>query len=325
MAENDKKVLLSLRNVSVKFNVRGRILTAIRNVSLDIYENESIAIVGESGSGKSVLTKTFAGMLDANGFIPEGSIIYADDELSVTKVKLTAYNRRLLKYLKKQLNKYSVAERGADEYKQILAKENVIKHEKSLSVEEEENFAVRIKSVHDDIVDTNNYLLTLDKHSQKDAEEIAKAEAKISELTAKEKALATEKEELIKKRQASYAKDNALRGKDEQELANLRALREKKMQQVEKAGNPNGLSDEKLERNQILAYEVLLSIGRYPVRSQIPYIRTLLKAFREAMLVGEDLRDINVLNRIFQTCVFYVQLMKRMALSMVMRSLTALT
>ena len=307
MAENDKKVLLSLRNVSVKFNVRGRILTAIRNVSLDIYENESIAIVGESGSGKSVLTKTFAGMLDGNGFIPEGSIIYADDELSETKVQLTAYNRRLLKYLKNQLNKYSVAERGAEEYKQILAKENVIKHEKSLSVEEEEKFAVRMKAVHDDIVDTNNYLLTLDKHSQKDAEEIAKVEAKIAELTAKEKALTAEKEELIKKRQESYSKDDAQRGKDEQELANLRALREKKMQQVEKAENPYGLSDEKLERNQILAYEVLLSIGRYPVRSQIPYIRTLLKAFREAMLVGEDLRDINVLNRIFQTCVFYVQ------------------
>ena len=307
MAENEKKVLLSLRNVSVKFNVRGRILTAIRNVSLDIYENESIAIVGESGSGKSVLTKTFAGMLDGNGFIPEGSIIYADDELSETKVQLTAYNRRLLKYLKNQLNKYSVAERGAEEYKQILAKENVIKHEKSLSVEEEENFAVRMKAVHDDIVDTNNYLLTLDKHSQKDAEEIAKVEAKIVELTAKEKALTAEKEELIKKRQESYSKDDAQRGKDEQELANLRTLREKKMQQVEKAENPYGLSDEKLERNQILAYEVLLSIGRYPVRSQIPYIRTLLKAFREAMLAGEDLRDINVLNRIFQTCVFYVQ------------------
>ena len=29
--ENEKKVLLSLRNVTVKFNVRGRILTAIRN------------------------------------------------------------------------------------------------------------------------------------------------------------------------------------------------------------------------------------------------------------------------------------------------------
>lgn len=65
----EKNVLLSIKDLSVKFRVRGRILTAIRNVSLDIYENETIAIVGESGCGKSVLTKTFAGMLDGNGFI----------------------------------------------------------------------------------------------------------------------------------------------------------------------------------------------------------------------------------------------------------------
>ena len=97
MSDNkEKKVLLSLKNVEVKFNVRGRILTAIRNVSLDIYENEALAVVGESGSGKSVLTKTFAGMLDSNGFIPQGSIIFSDDEISKTDVKLTPDNRRLL-------------------------------------------------------------------------------------------------------------------------------------------------------------------------------------------------------------------------------------
>ena len=71
----DRKVLLSVKDLIVKFHVRGRVLTAIRGVSLDIYENESIAIVGESGSGKSVFTKTFAGMLDSNGFIDNGKII----------------------------------------------------------------------------------------------------------------------------------------------------------------------------------------------------------------------------------------------------------
>ena len=53
----DKKVLLSIKDLQVKFRVRGRILTAIRGVTLDIYENESIAIVGESGAGKSVFTR----------------------------------------------------------------------------------------------------------------------------------------------------------------------------------------------------------------------------------------------------------------------------
>lgn len=122
--ENNKerKVLLSLKDVEVKFNVRGRILTAIRRVSLDIYENESLAIVGESGSGKSVLTKTFAGMLETNGFISNGSIIFSDDEISETTVKLTPANKRSLKNLTDMLNKNSVLERGAEEYRQILAK-----------------------------------------------------------------------------------------------------------------------------------------------------------------------------------------------------------
>ena len=47
-----KNVLLSVKDLEVKFRVRGRILSAIRGVSLDIYEDESIAIVGESGAGK---------------------------------------------------------------------------------------------------------------------------------------------------------------------------------------------------------------------------------------------------------------------------------
>ena len=33
----DKKVLLSIKDLQVKFRVRGRILTAIRGVTLDIY------------------------------------------------------------------------------------------------------------------------------------------------------------------------------------------------------------------------------------------------------------------------------------------------
>ena len=110
MDNNEKKVLLSLKNVEVKFNVRGRILTAIRNISLDIYENESIAIVGESGSGKSVFTKTFAGMLDSNGFIDQGSIIFDDDELADTKVSLNAQARRAIAAAERKLNAASVLE-----------------------------------------------------------------------------------------------------------------------------------------------------------------------------------------------------------------------
>lgn len=68
--------VLSIRNMEVKFRVRSRILTAIRNVSFDVYDQEVLAIVGESGSGKSVITKTFTGMLESNGWISQGSIVY---------------------------------------------------------------------------------------------------------------------------------------------------------------------------------------------------------------------------------------------------------
>ena len=58
----DRTPILSVRDLDVKFNLRGRKLHAIRGVSLDLYKGESLAIVGESGSGKSVFVKTFMGL-----------------------------------------------------------------------------------------------------------------------------------------------------------------------------------------------------------------------------------------------------------------------
>ncbi len=72
----EKNVILSARNVVVKFHVRDQVLTAIRNISLDLYEGETLAIVGESGSGKSVFTKTFSGMLDSNGWVDSGEVLF---------------------------------------------------------------------------------------------------------------------------------------------------------------------------------------------------------------------------------------------------------
>jgi oligopeptide transport system ATP-binding protein len=74
--------IIEMRNVEVKFMVRDRELTAIRDVSLDVYKGEILAIVGESGSGKSVLTKTLTGMLEANGRISGGEIWYEGQDLS---------------------------------------------------------------------------------------------------------------------------------------------------------------------------------------------------------------------------------------------------
>ena len=74
--------ILSARNVEVTFSLRGKKLVAIRHTSLDLYEGETLAIVGESGSGKSVFTKCFVGMLDKNGSITDGGIIYQGEDLT---------------------------------------------------------------------------------------------------------------------------------------------------------------------------------------------------------------------------------------------------
>lgn len=74
--------VLSVRDLNIKFSLRGRTLHAIRDVSLDLIKGESLAIVGESGSGKSVFVKSFMGLLDANGWVDSGEILYNGENLT---------------------------------------------------------------------------------------------------------------------------------------------------------------------------------------------------------------------------------------------------
>ena len=302
----NKKVLLSLKDVEVKFNVRGRILTAIRRVSLDIYENESLAIVGESGSGKSVLTKTFAGMLDTNGFISNGSIIFSDDSLSKTTVRIDDKRQKYLDRMINTLNGYSVLERGAAEYVAIEQKKQQIKQAQSLTPDEEASFAARLKALDDDIIDRTNYIVTLDRRNAEDAVEIQKTSEKIKAWKDQMAAIKKERADLIAKRAADYKADKELQARDAAEIAELEARRNEKIAKADKEGNPFGLSDKVIERNILIAREILLSIGRYPKKDQILFTIRLKKAFKLAMSIGEDLDRSAVKNRIFEACTFRV-------------------
>ena len=303
----NRKVLLSLKDVEVKFNVRGRILTAIRKVSLDIYENESLAIVGESGSGKSVLTKTFAGMLETNGFISNGTIIYSDDDVSKTEVKMTPSNVSALKSYEKMLNKHSVLERGAEEFKAIVAKKNEIKAAQSLSQDEEADFAAKEKQLHDAIVDKKNYIQTLDRRNRDDAREIEAVNAEIEKLSKEKDSITAQEKKLIDSRKAAYSADTKRMEEDKKALDELEALRKQKIATPDNPNNPNGLSDEVIERNKRIAKELLLSTARYPALDRIKHKRKLNKAFKVAMATGEDLNDPDVLNKVFDAAVFRVE------------------
>ena len=78
----DRQPIISAKDVEITFSLRGKKLNAIRKCSLDLYDGETLAIVGESGSGKSVFTKTFVGMLDVNGKITGGSIMYEGRDMT---------------------------------------------------------------------------------------------------------------------------------------------------------------------------------------------------------------------------------------------------
>mgnify|MGYP002624772081 FL=1 len=78
----NREIILSVQDLHVRFSLRGKVLHAIRGVSLDLYKGETLAIVGESGSGKSVLTKTLMGLLDKNGWIDGGRILYNGKDLA---------------------------------------------------------------------------------------------------------------------------------------------------------------------------------------------------------------------------------------------------
>lgn len=249
----DRKVLLSVKDLIVKFHVRGRVLTAIRGVSLDIYENESIAIVGESGSGKSVFTKTFAGMLDSNGFIDNGKIIFSDEELSDTVVKLNDNAKKVIAENKKKLDEYSKLEFGADTYKAILELESEKRRRADLSKEEAEAYEKELLELKRERTNTFNLKQTYDPSKEKD--KIKEAGKKISELDTKIRAFEKEHEQKVKERANSLAHDTAYNQEFDKKMA---GLKEKHAKEISEA-----ISAETEARNEILAKEVYLSVGRF--------------------------------------------------------------
>ena len=73
-----KNVILTASDIVVEFDVRDKVLTAIRGVSLDLIEGEVLALVGESGSGKSTLLSVAAGLIT-----PDSGSVQVDGTRSI--------------------------------------------------------------------------------------------------------------------------------------------------------------------------------------------------------------------------------------------------
>ena len=293
----EKKVLLSVKDLYVKFRVRGRVLTAIRGVSLDIYENESIAIVGESGCGKSVLTKTFAGMLDNNGFIDHGGIYFHDEEFIDTVANINPVAARMISGFEKRLNEDSKLELGSATYREILALEKERKERLTLSEEAAASFDAERKELAFRRAEVYNFKQMLD--SSREKEKIREVSRTIAAYDQKLRALEKRKKVTIREHKRTTRGDasyNRSYSRKRQEL--------EKRYRCECAGE---LSTATRERNKILAKEIYLSLSRYPSERWPKLTRRLFAAMKDAMRLGVDLNDESQRNGVFHHAMFRVQ------------------
>ena len=78
--------LLEVKNLHTYFKTKKGIVKAVNDVSYSLEPGRTIGIVGESGSGKSVSAMSILQLLDANGYIAGGEVLFEGRDL--TKLSL---------------------------------------------------------------------------------------------------------------------------------------------------------------------------------------------------------------------------------------------
>ena len=72
---------LEVKNLTISFRTNNGAVRAVRDISFNLNEGETLAIAGESGSGKSVTTRAVMGILAGNAMVDNGEIIYDGKDL----------------------------------------------------------------------------------------------------------------------------------------------------------------------------------------------------------------------------------------------------
>ncbi len=95
MEQNEKKVLLSIRNLDVVFKKGKKHFKAVDNVSFDIYKGETLSLVGESGSGKTTVGRAIvrinpcsAGEILYDGKRISGKLSRKEDREVIKKIQM---------------------------------------------------------------------------------------------------------------------------------------------------------------------------------------------------------------------------------------------
>ena len=88
--KEDKRVIISARNIEKSFKNGDTITKVLKGVNLDVYEGEFLAVLGESGCGKSTLLNIIGGLDKAD----TGTFTFLDKDMTyASQEELTKYRR----------------------------------------------------------------------------------------------------------------------------------------------------------------------------------------------------------------------------------------
>ena len=79
--------LLELKHLKTFFNTRRGTVKAVNDVSYSVEAGKTLGVVGESGSGKSVSAMSILRLLDGNGYIDSGEILFNGTDLTKLSIE----------------------------------------------------------------------------------------------------------------------------------------------------------------------------------------------------------------------------------------------
>ena len=79
--------LIEIKNLHTYFKTKKGIVKAVNDVSYSLEPGKTIGIVGESGSGKSISAMSILRLLDSNGYIESGEIIFDGKDLTQLSIE----------------------------------------------------------------------------------------------------------------------------------------------------------------------------------------------------------------------------------------------
>jgi peptide/nickel transport system ATP-binding protein len=92
--EKGDKPIIDVRNAGVTFKTEHGSVEAVRDISLQLYRGETVAVVGESGSGKSVTARMIMGLLTKRATVnPNASVLLDGQNI----LKFSSEKRRSLR------------------------------------------------------------------------------------------------------------------------------------------------------------------------------------------------------------------------------------